>query len=455
MTAKTVLWADDRARRRCLAFLSVPKHACTVALWVTWLTTRAILYPLATAPRLIGDVGLYQRWYTCCLSHGAFPVADPMWQYPPGAGLVVWLAGRLPGSYPDDFAFLAIGCDLAATLLLCAAPRRGGSLAGAWYWVCGAPLLGSMVIGRLDMIPVALSIVALRAPGRDGVRGAATGAAAAVKAWPVTLLAGTAPGQWRRTLAAAAAVLAATCVIFPGPAASFLAHQAARGVEIESVAATPLMIWRQAGWHGMLVYRYGAWQLSGAGDALARDASRAGLILVAAAVVAWCVLIARRARWRPEFAADAPLAATLLVLVAGPVLSPQYLLWVVGLAAACLATGRTTQRPVALAVLCIVVLTMVVFPVGWQSLLKGSGAITAVLVARNTLLVMTAAASCWRLLRAAAPPTRAAAPPTRAAAPPEHPEPSARHPGSGHGSPRPVQSHESQQAAVPDPTAGR
>jgi len=175
-------------------------------------------------------------------------------------------------------------------------------------------------------------------------------------------------------------------------------------VEIESAAATPFMVWRLAGWHGALAYRYGAWQLGGEYDALARDVSRAGLVLVAAAVAAWCVLTARgHIRWRPEYAADAPLAVTLLVLLAAPVLSPQYMLWAVGLAAACLAAGRTTQRPVALALLAAALLTVAVFPAGWQSLLKGSTMVTAILVARNALLAVTAAASCWRVLSTARP----------------------------------------------------
>jgi hypothetical protein len=116
------------------------------------------------------------------------------------------------------------------------------------------------------------------------------------------------------------------------------------------------------------------------------------------------VLTARgRIRWRPEFAADAPLALTLLVLIASPVLSPQYVLWAIGLAAACLSSRRTTQRPVALAVLGVALLTVAVFPAGWQSLLKGSTVITAILVARNALLAATAAASCWRVLSIARP----------------------------------------------------
>ena len=270
--------------------------------------------------------------------------------------------------------------------------------------MCGVPLLGPVIVGRFDVVPVALSVAALCVTGRGGVRGALIGAGAAVKVWPVTLLAGMAPGQQRRGAVAAVAVFAAACAVSASGTASFLAHQNARGVEIESVAATPFMIWRQAGWPGTVVYRFGAYQLSGPHAALAQDASVLALVLAAAAVTGWRLLITfGRGRWRPEFAADAPLAATLLFLVASPVLSPQYLLWVTGLAAACLATGHTTQRPVALVVLAAAGLTQLIFPIGWPSLVHGSDAVTGVLAARNLLLVLAAALSCWRILRLTAP----------------------------------------------------
>lgn len=376
------------------------KRLPSLALWVLWLVSRAVLCFAGTVPRLAGDVGLYQHWYVCCLARHAFPAADPMWQYPPGAGLVLWLPGRLPGSYLDDFALLAVACDLAVTIVLVAAARRGGSLAGAWYWVCVVPVLGPLAVDRLDMIPVMLSVAALCAAGHGGARGGLLAAAVAVKAWPVTLLAGTAPGQWRRVLAGLAALLTAV-VILRGPTMSFLAHQEARGTEIESAVAVPLMIGRLAGWHGSVVYKYGAWQLSGEHAWLARDVSRLSLILIAVAVTAWCAATARGwIRWRPEFAADAPLAVTLLVLVVSPVLSPQYLLWPIGLAAVCLAARQTTQRPAALAILAAALLTVIVFPAGWQSLLRGSALMTGILVARNALLVAAAAASCVRVLSA-------------------------------------------------------
>ena len=377
------------------------KNISSTVLWVVWLATRTSLYLPATVPGRDGDAGLYQRWYACCFSHGTFPVGDPMWQYPPGAALAFWLPGRLPGSYVDHFVFLALGCDLAITVMLCSWARRGGSLAGAWYWVCSVPLLGPVVVGRFDLLPVALCVAALGITGRGSLRGALIGAATAVKVWPVTLLAGMAPGQQRRGVAAAALVLATVCAAFAPATASFLAHQNDRGVEIESVAATPFMIWRQAGWPGTLAYRFGSYQLSGAHVALAQDAAGLGFVLAAVAVIGWRLLIASgRARWRPEFAADAPLAATLLFLVASPVLSPQYLLWVTGLAAVCLATGHTTQRPVALAVLAAAGLTQLIFPIGWRSLVTGSDAVTGVLAARNVLLAAATAWSCWRILTA-------------------------------------------------------
>ena len=297
------------------------------AMWAVWLVSRTVLYLRVTAPHMSGDVGIYQRWYACCLAHGTFPVGDPMWQYPPGAALVFWLAGRLPGNYVDNFVALAIVCDLAITVVLSARARRGGSMAGAWFWVCAVPSLGAVTVARFDVVPVALSVAAVCLAGQGGARGALIGAGAAIKIWPVTLLAGTPPGQWRRDLAAAAAALAAVCVAFPGAVVSFLTHQAARGVEIESIVATPFMIWRQAGWGGTVVYQFGAMQLSGWPVALAQDASFVGLVLAGVAVVGWRLFTASgRARWRPEFAADAPLAATLLFLVVSPVLSAQYLI---------------------------------------------------------------------------------------------------------------------------------
>ena len=48
-------------------------------------------------------------------------------------------------------------------------------------------------------------------------------------------------------------------------------------------------------------------------------------------------------------------------------------------------------------------LTQLIFPIGWLSLVHGSDAVTGVLAARNVLLVVAAALSCWRILRVTSP----------------------------------------------------
>ena len=81
-------------------------------------------------------------------------------------------------------------------------------------------------------------------------------------------------------------------------------------------------------------------------------------------------------------------------------LSPQYLLWVTGLAACCLAAGRSTQRPVAVALLAVDALTTVVYPLGFAQLIVGSDLMTVVVAVGNGLLLVITVWSCWRLLSA-------------------------------------------------------
>ena len=119
------------------------KNIASPVLWVVWLGTRAALYLLATVPGRIGDVGplpavvhmlflatALSRWPTRC---GSIRPAQP-WSSgcPAACPAATW---TISCSWP-------LGCDLAVTVMLCSSARRGGSLAGAWYWVCGVPLLG-------------------------------------------------------------------------------------------------------------------------------------------------------------------------------------------------------------------------------------------------------------------------------------------------------------------------
>ena len=97
------------------------------------------------------------------------------------------------------------------------------------------------------------------------------------------------------------------------------------------------------------------------------------------------------------------LAATLLVLLlTNKVFSPQYVVWM-------LPFGALLRRPQAYLLLVICVLTIVVFPLNYQALLKMQPLLVLILNARNLLLALLAVwllaghVSTRRLLRAAAP----------------------------------------------------
>jgi hypothetical protein len=213
----------------------------------------------------------------------------------------------------------------------------------------------------------------------------------------------------------------------------FLAGQRNRGVEFESVAATPFMIARQLEWwRGTLDYRYGSVEVIGA------HVGQAANLAVAASVlsIGWLLLWRWRrwrskAGWRPETVADAALAATLLMVVTSRVVSPQYLVWVLGLAACCLAFRGTSQRGTAVLVLVATALTYLEYPVLWFEMVGGVWYAIGVLVLRNAVLVAAALWACWRLWRSTVTTARVAAPADGPGAPADGPGT----PGNGPGTP--------------------
>jgi hypothetical protein len=107
--------------------------------------------------------------------------------------------------------------------------------------------------------------------------------------------------------------------------------------------------------------------------------------------------------WRPATAADAMMTAILVFVTTSRVISPQYLIWLLGAGAACLVFRGTSQRPIAYAMLPLTALTTVVYPMAWTPLLKLEVAPLAVLLLRNTALVALTLWSAVRLWRSSAP----------------------------------------------------
>ncbi|MEU3461001.1 glycosyltransferase family 87 protein [Streptomyces sp. NPDC006733] len=396
-----------------------------------WLLTRLVL--VSAALRLgpfssedgpdVSVSKVYRGWYDV-LASGTFPHDDVSWQYPPGAALPI-LAPRLVPflDYSHAFIVLCAVCDAVVLAALAHAARHADgrrSVAGPWMWVVGLPLLSTVPWSRFDVMVTAVAVGALLAAGSrrvwaDRVFGVLVGLGAVVKVWPVLLLAGTARGRRTRLSWAAAALSAVLVTVgfllaMPG-ALSFLAYQGDRGIEVESLGALPFHLARHFGWSGHWAPHDGSMEFIGPYVGLVARVSAALTVVAFGWLLLWRV---RSGAGRTEAWAlpDAALTAVLLFVVTSRVISPQYMVWLVGLAAVCLLHRATTQRPVAWLVLGACVLTTAVFPYLFRDLLGGSVPAALLLAARDLILLVAAVMSGVRLWRGTVPGATGGAPGT-------------------------------------------
>ncbi|MEU6666132.1 glycosyltransferase 87 family protein [Streptomyces sp. NPDC046727] len=396
-----------------------------LAVTALWLITRALMLWLIThsGARLLGGGSvtrevwrLYFHWYGV-LAHGSFPVHDTLWQYPPGAGAVVLAPGLLPGlTYFQAFVLLTLAVDaLTTAALVRAGSRPGRRLLGAAVWTGGLPLLLHLPLARYDVQVTALAMLSLLAAARSPRAGGALGALGAlVKVWPALALLGTPRGRptrtaWAWAAGAGVACLALLAAFFAHPL-SFLREQGGRGVQIESLGGTALNLARHAGWPGRSRYQYGAIEMVGPHVRAVAAASLALTAVSFGLLVLWRV---RARHWGPATPYDAALSAVLLFTVTSRVISPQYMIWLIGLAAVCLTSRHTSQRPVAALILAACVLSTVAYPLCYHEVVGGTWSGCLLMLARNGLLTAAAVLSFARLWRASRPPAGKSAPTTQ------------------------------------------
>ncbi|WP_416967121.1 glycosyltransferase 87 family protein [Streptomyces sp. 4F14] len=384
------------------------KTTPSTGLLVTWGVTRLLLllsvYRILPfpGPDVTTDVSvIYQGWYEV-LRTGTFPLHDVTWQYPPAAALPVLAPALLPFlDYASAFFVLVFIADLAAlTLLLTASHRPGRTRRGVWVWVAGVPLLGPTAYARYDLMVTAVAVAALVAGARrPRVMGALIGFGALLKVWPALLLAGVArPGAWLAATLTAALLLAVSAFV-PG-AFSFVSSQRERGTEVESLGALVFHVARWFGWRGEVGFSYGSLEFTGPG---VRAVSTAALFLTSVAF-GWLLLWRLTARrFSVHTPADAAFTAVLLFTLSSRVLSPQYLLWLIGTAAVCLCfRGSRMGLPAAL-VLGAAAVTVIEFPVRFDDVVESTPLGLALLLTRNGLLAAAALLACARLWRSTAP----------------------------------------------------
>ncbi|MFF7973768.1 glycosyltransferase 87 family protein [Streptomyces sp. NPDC007905] len=390
------------------------------ALLGTWCATRVLLLLLVLRVLAVPGVDvttdvsvIYQGWYEV-LRQGTFPLDDVAWQYPPAAALAILAPAALPFlTYPHAFFVLVCLADLAVLSLLRYAGRRPGrSPRGTWIWVAGVPLLGPTVYARYDLLVTAVAVAALLAGIRHPrAMGALAAFGALLKVWPALLLVGaTRLRAWASAAVAAGGLAGLFAVAGPG-AFAFLGFQRDRGTEVESLGGLVFHVARHFGWRGEVLLSYGSIEFLGPGVGLVSGAAMALTGVSFGWLVLWRL---RAARFASHTLADAAFTAVLLFTVTSRVISPQYLVWLIGLAAVCLCFRASRMGAPAVLLLVAALLTVMEFPIGFAHVVVSDAYGVTLLLLRNGLLVAAALMAARELWRSTVPAATAAPLPPQA-----------------------------------------
>ncbi len=377
-----------------------------IALIVTWVASRLLLIgtltgvvPYPDGPSVINDVKLYAEWSSLLVT-GRFPIGDDMWQYPPGAGIVFALAALLGSNPVAAFAGIALACDLATMVVLAIAGRRRRvGLNAAWAWVIGALLVGPVWLARFDVVPTLAAVVALVLIARPVWSGAAAAAGTLLKVWPGIMLIAlprrSLPKGILGFVAMSAAILIAVLLWSTG-GVSFLGEQGARGLQVESVGALPFMVWNVFT-EVPTEFRFGEMEV----DVAATIPLGLVITLAGFAVLGLLGVLRLLGRLESLGPSDVALVALLVSVVTSRVLSPQYSVWIVGVAAVTFLDPESRVRRVVWLLVPSILVTQVIYPYGYGSFLNGDWWAVLLQVTRVGLLLAATAIGLAVILRQA------------------------------------------------------
>lgn len=340
--------------------------------------------------------------------------AVPLTEYP-DAGLwpvraIIQLSGDHAYVFLTLFSAVLIALSTAFFFYLLNRSHRA-----ALFWTAFTAAAGPIVYSRLDLIPgllVAATAAALFTHPK--LASALLGFAAMSKLWPAALAAGLVD-KWNRsatwvrlaTFGGTLVVVGAITALTSGwdRLVSPLTYQDVRGLQIESILATPLIVAATifpGQWH-IAKAPSKSYELFGPGvDQLVTASS----VLMACTMLfglAWALWHFLGDAWSPRSTALFFLTMVLLLIVSNKVFSPQYVVWFGPLLAVLVAKqpeepGASAQagtsseadalRKLTWLSVLVAALTTAVFPFTYNLLFEGPHWFAAlVLTARNILMV--------------------------------------------------------------------
>ena len=285
------------------------------------------------------------------------------------------------------------------------------------FWLIFVPLIGPLSYLRFDMLPAVLAGGALLATRhKPWVTGALTGLGAAIKLWPALLIGAFMSYRADRRPAGIAFVvvgfgLALISLIFGGwlRLISPLTWQSDRGLQIESIWATPLMLARavKPDYWTVDMSRYQAYEIFGSGVEAWVMISNIATLFGLALIILLTIRAFRYDGSTPVAIGFVIVAIVAIMTITNKTLSPQYLLWLGGPMAALLAfrpQALPGEQPainrMAGQLLILALLTQLVYPLLYDSYLGLQGHVmiiiaTIVTAIRNLALVAFTVEACW------------------------------------------------------------
>lgn len=376
-------------------------------LWIwlaVWVVTRALIVVQVgfwndVSGVELQDVNSYESWSNFLATEHRMPF-DEGWQYPPGAAFVMLLP-RIGGApFGESFVVTMLLLDLAGLAMMALLAKRTGRDTGVWVWLLAMPLLQMFPVLRFDLVPTVLAIGALVViHRRPAWFGALAGLGASVKVWPIVALF----GEWnrRRLAISVGAALGSIALVFIvaaiafGDQSTFLDNQGVRGLQVESVASAP--------WHlrelitGQTVPsvpRNGTLEIgSDLADGVAEALKWLAVLVLAAAAGWWLARDRAIRRGRndltdPAISRDFVFTIALLLLVVSRVLSPQFMIWMVGLSAVILTAGTTRLARPAWIVVGTIVLTAGLYQTPANNVIRNTALLVAALDAAVAMVLV-------------------------------------------------------------------
>ncbi|GAA1152443.1 hypothetical protein ABTZ44_04600 [Microbacterium oxydans] len=390
-------------------------------LWVAFLLAHLLtawagwVYP----SQPMGDVVLvYEPWASSALDGGPIVGVTETWVYPQLALVPMLVAKMLAaplvpllgvsGAYLIGWAALVVILDAVAFgVLIGRSPSRPRRVA-AWFWCAALLLLGPIALYRIDAITVPIAVIGgLWLVSRPVVGAALLTVGAWIKIWPGALVLAAVIALRARmrvlfaALAVTAGVVAALLVLgADSEILGFLTEQTGRGLQIEAVAATPFL-WLAVTGAARIEYSFEilTFQITAPGvDAVAAVLTPLMAVCVLAVAAVGALKAIRGARFTRLFPPLA-LALVTLLIVTNKVGSPQFQTWLIAPMILWLVLDRVRARVPAVVVLALCLLTCLVYPIGYDALLRADTLSVAVLTVRNVLLIVLLVLGIRALLR--------------------------------------------------------